>query len=395
MKRASIISAIVAVPVILLIVWIARNTYWADVKVPMPPKGEALTNPFYAAQRFAAGLGMHTSWDRVLTVPPASAVIVLSSWHWDLSPGRRHAIEQWVASGGRLVVDDTLTGGDEAFERWSGIIREYRDEDEEPDESAAPVSANPCGRFSEEFRGTAADGAADTSHWICDFYKFSFLTTSKSTEWALRGESGVQAMRVHVGLGTVTVINATPFRYRQLFDGDHGWLLVAATELRRGDELHFLSEDDHPSLLALTWQHGGPVVALSLVLLAVALWRNSVRFGPPAPPTNPARRSLAEQILGTGQFAMRYGRGESLHAAAVRALEEAVQRRIPGYKRLPETERTAALARLTGFDHDGLAAALHHAAWRRPHTLRNTVAVLEAARRQALIEHSRSSYGTF
>ena len=50
----------------LLVTWIASNTYWAEVTMPMPPKGEALTNPFYAAQRFAEALGARTSWDRQL-----------------------------------------------------------------------------------------------------------------------------------------------------------------------------------------------------------------------------------------------------------------------------------------------------------------------------------------
>src|SRR5690348_7822848 len=43
--------------------WIGRNTYWDELKIPMPPKGEALVNPFYAAQRFAEALGARTTWD--------------------------------------------------------------------------------------------------------------------------------------------------------------------------------------------------------------------------------------------------------------------------------------------------------------------------------------------
>ena len=53
MTRARAISALVAIVLIALVAWVANNTYWGDVRVPMPPKGEALTNPFYAAQRFA------------------------------------------------------------------------------------------------------------------------------------------------------------------------------------------------------------------------------------------------------------------------------------------------------------------------------------------------------
>jgi hypothetical protein len=178
-----------------------------------------------------------------------------------------------------------------------------------------------------------------------------------------------------------------------LFEGDHGWLFVAATQVRRGDDVHFLSEDAHPSLLALLWQYGAPVVILTLTLLAVVLWRGGVRFGPLAAMPDPARRSLAEQICGTGQFALRNGSGDALHAASVRALDEAAHRRVPTYAQLSADERAAALARLTGFDRDALAAAVHHAGGRRSHELRNRIALLEAARRRTLIEHTRFSHG--
>ena len=129
MTRARIISVLVGLSLVALIAWVANHTSWEDTRVPMPPKGEALTNPFYAVQRFAETLGAHTAWDRVLAPPPPSSVIVLSAWHWNLSSGRREALERWVESGGRLVIDQTLAGGESEFERWSGIVRGYRDLD--------------------------------------------------------------------------------------------------------------------------------------------------------------------------------------------------------------------------------------------------------------------------
>jgi hypothetical protein len=125
----------------------------------------------------------------------------------------------------------------------------------------------------------------------------------------------------------------------------------------------------------------------------VVLWGGGVWFGPLAAMPDPARRSLAEQICGTGQFALRNGSGDSLHAASVRALDEAAQRRIPTYAQLSADERAAALARLTGFDRNALVAAVHHAGVRRSHELRNRIALLEAARRRTLIEHTRFLHG--
>src|SRR6185295_7291898 len=53
MKRTHVGMLLVIIPIALAVYWIAQNTYWDDVPLPMSPKGEAATNPFYAVQRFA------------------------------------------------------------------------------------------------------------------------------------------------------------------------------------------------------------------------------------------------------------------------------------------------------------------------------------------------------
>ena len=380
--RRAIVPVLVAVPLTAFIWWIASNSEWTEVTIPVPPKSEAARNPFYAAQRFGGALGARTTWDRVFVPPSTNAVIVLSGWHWSLSARRRERLERWVEGGGRLVVDSMLVGGEEEFERWSGIVRRYPELKEEEPADAAD-RPEPCRNFEEE-RGAHSGAATDSRRFSLCFFPLSFLTTEKPSLWSLRDASGIQAVRVPQGQGSVTVINSVPFRYRNLLDGDHGWLFVAATELRRADEVHFLSEDEHPSLLALAWHHGAPAVILTLALACALVWRNAARFGPRSAPEHPARRSLAEQIRGTGRFAWRYGGAESLHAACVRALNEAAQRRIAGYVRLTAKDRAAAISRLTGFDWNALAAAVHHRRSPRYQELSNTIALLEAARRRTL-----------
>ena len=379
------ISLLVTVVVAMLAVWIGRNTDWVEIKVPMPPKGEALVNPFYATQHFAGKLGARTSWDRMLVSPPADAVIVLSGWHWSIGRARRAALEAWVESGGRLVVDDMLVDPSEEFEAWSGIELRFPDPDEKKEDDVPEDSLCRPARQVPAVR----DGG---QLWLCDL-DVSWLETRRPVLWGLRDAKGLQAVRVAIGRGSVTVINASPFRGRGIFDGDHGHVFVAATGFRRGDEVHFLSEDDYPSLLALTWRYGAPAVAILFALVALLLWRGAVRFGPLAPPTVLARRSLADQILGSGRFALRHGGGRALHAAAVRALDEAARRRISRYAVLSPEERSAALARATGFDRDSLAAAIHHPRSRSVAELHRTLALLEAARRETLTRQTRPEDG--
>jgi hypothetical protein len=381
MKRKGLVGLSVGVAVVLLIVWVARNSYWAEVTMPLPPKGEALTNPFYAAQRFAEALGAHTVRDRQLGAPRSDAVIVLSAWNWSLSHTRRQALERWVESGGRLVVDRTVIDGEDDFERWSGIVEAER---ERGAGTSARRTADRCVPLREEHRSAAASPGRST-YDVCSVDEAWSLTSERNATWSLRGASGIQAIRVPVGRGSVTMINANPFRYRYLLDGDHARLLVAATQLQRADEVHFLSEDNAPWLLTLAWQHGAPVITMLCVIVALALWRGVIRFGPLAAPDHAARRSLAEQIRGTGRFALLHGGGESLHAACVRALDEAVRRRLKTYSGLGIDDRAEALASITGFNKNALAAAIQpHSTSGGSSELRRTIAFLETARRHIL-----------
>ena len=121
-----------------------------------------------------------------------------------------------------------------------------------------------------------------------------------------------------VGRGSVTVINASPLRYRGVFAGDHAWLFVAATQLRRGDDVHFLSEEEHPSLLALVWRYGRPSCSLALALIVLALWRGGVRFGPlaAAPPSGAAVARRADSRHRSVRAATRRRRGAACRGRA-------------------------------------------------------------------------------
>jgi hypothetical protein len=365
-----------AASIALLVVWIASRTTWVEVSVPMPLKGQAAVNPFYAAQRFAEALGARTEWERRFDPPEVGAIVVASYWNWNLTAERRGAMKRWVESGGRLVVDRAFLAGGDDFERWSGIA--YARPGTETSgaeggggafiaEAAAPFASPPCMPLTEVGSGAGPPARSNDAvrtddvsrrYTLCGFDPGRVLTSVKRPAWGLRGDAGFEAIRADVGLGSVTVVNATPFLRRALFDGDHARIFAAATQLRSGDEVRFLSEDDYPSLLALAWRFGAPVVLLVSIFAVLALWRGGVRFGPVAAPTETARRSLAEQIRGTGRFALRFGGGAALHTAAVRALHEAAARRIPGYERLPPHERAAALVREAGLDAGGREAGL-------------------------------------
>lgn len=390
MNARHFLAGFIAVAVGALVVYVARNTYWEDTVRQVPLRGAAATNPFYAAEKFATELGATTQVRQTLgALTEDTDVLVLSNWHWDLIEGRRRQVVAWVEAGGHVLVDRSLRS-DAGFMSWSGIRWKYRIDDavaseEEEEESADaewPGFSPMCAPLHEVDRaGTPIPGGRSLSACMLD--RHTSLGTERDVAWGYAIEDdSLQAVRVAIGKGHVTVLNALPFGNRDLAELDHGKLFVAATGMHRGDRIVFLTEHEQKSLLALIWLYGAPVVMLGSIALAALLWRGGIRFGPLAAATDSARRSLAEQIRGTGRFAIRLGDGKALQAATVRALQETAQRRIVRYGSLSHQERIAAIAQRTQLDQETLASAINHTGARHAADLARTIALLETARRR-------------
>lgn len=375
------LNIILAVLVIAgLTAWVVSNTHWEEVTERTPLKGPAEHNPFYAQQRLSELLGAQARLRKeIVTPPPTNAVLVIAYWNWILIPQRRERIERWVRDGGRLVVGSDILSYEE-FDQWSGVSRQP--EDKEQDDRDRLKCRPLHRRLTADLPATADIATSPGEHFeVCQFMGNGLRTTRK-VDWRLRDSLGhTQAVRIPIGSGSVTIVDALAFGNVQLLCGDSGALFVAATQLHRGDHVEFLTESEGGLLLKLLWTYGAPVIVLGLLLIALWLWRSGVRFGPLAAAADPARRSLAEQIRGTGRFTLRFGGGRALHAATVRALSEAAARRLPHYDRLSGPERVAALVSLTGLGENELSVALEEPGARR-RDIRRAIALLEAARRR-------------
>ena len=385
MNRGYLGGLLVVLIVVGLTVWVARNTHWEEVTERTPLKGPAQHNPFYSVQRLSEMLGAQTRIRKeIVTSPPPNAVLMVSFWNWILIPERRDRIERWVRNGGRLVVGSDILSYEE-FQKWSGVRRQPEDKEQEN------LNRLKCAPLHHRLTADPPAQTADSvevaaEHFdVCQFVGVG-LRTSQQVAWRLRDNTGhTQALRIPIGRGSVTIIDALLFGNLDLLCADSGALFVAATQLHRGDHIEFLTESEGGMLLKLLWTYGAPVIVLALLLVALWLWRSGVRFGPLVAAADPARRSLAEQIRGTGLFTLRFGGGRALHAATVRALSEAAARRLPHYDRLSGPERIEALVSLTGLGAKELSAALEEPLARR-RDIRRTIALLEAARRRIALK---------
>ena len=89
MRRPSALHVVVGFSCLLIAAWIVLNTEWGPVDVPTPLRGEAATNPFYAAQKLVETLGATSERREGLGATRTDAVVVLSTWAWDIDDARR------------------------------------------------------------------------------------------------------------------------------------------------------------------------------------------------------------------------------------------------------------------------------------------------------------------
>jgi hypothetical protein len=384
--------------------WLVSATEWADTEVPTPASGEAKTNSLYAVQGLLRALGATVVQRNSLdAMPPANARLLLGSSHWDLFPERAERLREWVEQGGHLVMPGHLVR-DEMLEEWIPLAEEDWAEPEDADDekkkemekAAAPAKPSRASRADRDRRAKDADCHAVTepdsvpatfrggrSFRVCAAWTGAQFVTADETEpplWAVQAPRGTEAIRVRVGRGSVTVLPWGLLHNGHLLRADNALFAVAALQARAGSEVWFVTEEAREPFLKWLWHKGWVALLAGLLALAVALWRSAVRFGPLAPSAGTHRRSMAEQVRGTAAFLHMHGNG-ALHAAQLRALDEAARRHLRQHAQRDATARAQAIAKATGIDAARLSRAMA-VRERGPDAMALDLEVLEQARRR-------------
>ncbi len=375
MTRDRWIQGVVAAGLIALIVWVARHTYWDDITVTAPPKGEAARNPYYAVVHLAGSLGIHTTMIGSLHELPPDAIVLVNNLYEDLRHESIESLQAWVQAGGRLIIRDATLEGSEPLQIWSGIRSAQRDFSAE--RPAAAPGEDDCKPMA-----VGIDGIANGQSLVLCGALAPGLTSTRVPSWSLSDSSAIQVLRVSIGRGELSVVGPTfMLTNRNLPKKDHAQIFAAAAGLRHGDRLEILSRTRAAPLPVLLWRLAAPAIVFLLAAVGLTIIRHLPRFGPPIAVPAPMRRSLAEQIRANARFAWRTQKLESLRAAIRRALDEAAQRQIVGYVLMAPRQRAEALAASTGIDAATIGAALLSGAGGGVNEHRAAITLLEACRR--------------
>ncbi len=388
MTRGRLLAGVVALLLVALGLWLASATEWVEVEVPVRPRGEAAQNPLYATQALARALGAQVFKAQGLqTLPASTATLVLASHHWDVFNDKSERLQDWVQQGGHLVVPAWLMD-DENLSDWLPVTqREARDEkaSSKPDRRDRTEKDSDCRSL---IQATAVPDSDLDPLRVCGWEHPTALQGDGTPSWALEGTRGPELMRMAWGQGSVTVIGAWGLLSNPLLLRHDNALAVAwALQLRAGADVWFVAEESREALHTWLWHKAWVALLLGLLALGFALWRGGMRLGALRNAYSTERRSMAEQVRGTGQFLQLHGPA-ALYRAQLRAVNDAGLRSVRQYTSLTVAERAKALAAATGLNPSDLATAMDASQAFKAHSLLPHLQLLETARRR-LAERGR------
>ena len=424
MKSTALIRTLVGLLVLALFGWVVWHTRWEEVEIDDPARGLAATDEYYSLRKVLEGAGATLEARTTLEpMPPADATLLLESSLWDIFPERDARLKAWVENGGHLVVTSWKANSDDL--RWVPLSfvqpRRHKahdaaasdaddEDDDDTDEQAPATRKKPPAtdgkqklqklldpqlpwRNCVDFEETAAtrEPAFEPGRVYrgCTFKGPLRPLNHVVPSWQLTSASGTLAMRVAVGRGSVTGVST-----QQLVTDNHGLLtgdnaLIAAAILQAapGRAIWIIGDEAREPLLDWLWHEARTPLLLAIAAIGLALWRLMVRLGPREAVPPQARRSMGEQVRGTGQF-IAGSDPRALHAATRNAFEDAARKRVEGWNELDDGARIAALAASLQppnfLDRGALLASLNIGGGATPPQILAAIAVLEQARRALL-----------
>ncbi|HWA38896.1 MAG TPA: DUF4350 domain-containing protein [Burkholderiales bacterium] len=287
-------------------------------------RGEALRNPFLAAERLIQRMGgttRHATTPADLSEAGPHDTVVLAAPRHALGPADRERLLAWTGAGGHLVVEAAQRRMPDPLLDALGVARVAP-----PPKAPRPLLVDVGG------------GAVRADMGCC-------------TRLSAQGTEGAPLVRFALGAGRVTVVADLGFA-RNASIGEHehaelAWRLVQRPGGGAGAVLVF---DDPSGLSLVAWlaQNAWPALAGCGLLLALGLWHAAPRFGPVAPDPEPARRRLLDHLRASGRFLWSAGSAPQLFESAREAALRRLMRAQPEFAGAAREEREHRLAERFG-----------------------------------------------
>jgi hypothetical protein len=428
MRSAAILRTLAVLATLLVIGWVVMHTRWVEVDVDDNPRGLAATDKRYSLRRVVEGAGATLQVQSSMEpLPPAGATLVLQSTLWNIFPERDARLKAWVENGGHLVLGGVWRG--ESDLRWvplsfvqphahatPGVAKPAAAaasdaDDEQGDDQDVPATRRQPDDGEQQKRQYARMFPRQPYGYCTDFHETE-STTQPSFEpgrvyrgcgyasqlrtldhaaptWVLANDvHETLAIRVPIGRGSVTGVSPTLITDNHgILQNDNALIAAAVLQLSPGHVVWIVEDEKREPLLGWMWHEARTPSLLALAAMALALWRLMVRFGPREAQPPRARRSMGEQVRGTGQFIAGVD-PRALHAATRQAFDQVARTRVEDWAALDDATRVEALAAFVAhahaIDRPMLLQSMNIDASATPAQILAATATLEQARRALL-----------
>ncbi|MCG6942267.1 MAG: hypothetical protein LJE69_13575 [Thiohalocapsa sp.] len=331
--------------------WFDANFERQLQAVPGEASAAARRNPFLAAERFLIRIGIDARGATgvgLLRTPPDTADMLVVDGLPVLNATRRRALRDWLAAGGRMLVEA-------AHPRT-------------PDQAARPeVFLDDIGaalRHAED----AAGSAEAVAELRVDGYPQS-VRVGFHPGWYLEDVDGsavgnavadgkARLLQYRVGDGLLYVVSDSLWLGNDAI-GEHDNALLLALLASGRDTVWLLHDVSVPGLAVLLWRAAPAAIIAAAVLAAMLVWHLGARLGPLLPAAPAGRRDLLEHLQAAGNFVWRLGRGGLLVQQTRCRVERRWLGRHPPLRELDHTGRARRIAELSGLEPAAVRSALY------------------------------------
>lgn len=333
--------------------WFLENFEKKEIEIYTGYKGEARSNPLFAARLFLKRMGIPAErHDGLTNLPSTDSVIILNTQRYNLSANKTQELLDWVAQGGHLITRARSSGA------HSGLFG--NNDEDETDERSEPEKRDPLQAALDISIGPHimpddADlpvlfkpaNSEETLNIELDFFHSLKTTRDDSIHYQL-GQDTWYIEQPH-GAGYVSLLTSLDLLENpELADADHGKLLWYLVHMHKGvpERVWLVHQDTLPSLFTLLGRHAFPLLVTLGLLLLFIFWAFIPRFGSIIPEPAPQRRRILDHIKASGQFLwQRQDKGRAqLCSSLQQSIRQQAQQHIPGWQLMPAADQHTVLA---------------------------------------------------
>jgi hypothetical protein len=304
MRRELIVVAAALLVCGLGAIWFLSNFDRVSYQEWTGMSGAALRNPFLAAQRLAARMGLPAAEIRSAAqfgTLPVRGTLVLPALREALGGAERARLLDWVSRGGHLFIEAEPRHTPDPLLDALGVAR------------APSVATAPGARSKQSpYLWPGREQGLEVT-----LYPEPALVRP-GTSLALTRDGRNAMVHFTRGDGAVTVVSNLRFaRNGSIGTMDNAELFWQLVSLQpEAASLAVFNRPERLSLLRWLLEHAWPALAALAALTLLWLLHVAPRFGPMTPEGAPARRRLLDHLRASGRFAWSAGRASHLAAAA-------------------------------------------------------------------------------